>query len=45
MRLKSQLEKYGLLSTGGAAGTIEYQTSGGPEMLELMRQLMCELDG
>ena len=45
MRLKSQLEKYGLLSTGGAAGTIEYQTSGGAEMLELMRQLMRELDG
>ena len=44
MRLKSQLETFGLLSDA-SAGTIEYQTSGGPETLDLMRRLMKELDG
>lgn len=43
-RLQSQLEKYGL-RTADAVGSIEYQTSGSPGTLSLMRRLMAELDG
>ena len=42
-RLKSQLEKYGLRSDD-APGSVEYQTSAGPETIELMKQLMAWLD-
>ena len=42
-RLQSQLEKYGLL-TDSTRGSIEFQTSAGPETLELMKRLMAWLD-
>ena len=42
-RLKSQLEAFGLRSDD-APGTLEFQTSGGPETLALMKQLMNWLD-
>ena len=42
-RLQSQLEKYGLL-TDSTQGSIEFQTSAGPETLELMKRLMAWLD-
>ena len=43
MRLKSLLDQNGLRSDN-APGTIEYQTSGSPETLDLMRRLMASLD-
>ena len=42
-RLKSQLEKYGLRSDD-TPGSVEYQTSAGPETIELMKRLMAWLD-
>ena len=39
LHLKAQLEKYGLRSDG-TPGTVEYQTSAGPETIELMKRLM-----
>ena len=42
-RLKSQLETYGLRSDD-SPGSIEYQTSAGPETIELMKKLMSWLD-
>ena len=42
-RLKSQLEVFGLRSDD-SPGSIEFQTSGGPETLRLMRRLMGELE-
>ncbi|MGX8706641.1 MAG: glutamate racemase [bacterium] len=42
-RLKSQLEVYGLRSDA-APGTVEYQSSGGSDSIELMRRLMRWLD-
>lgn len=42
-RLKSQLEVYGLRSDD-TPGTVEYQTSGAPEAIALMRRLMAWLD-
>ena len=42
-RLKYLLEQNGLLSDG-APGTVEYQSSGGPEAIALMRSLMEKLD-
>lgn len=42
-RLKSQLETFGLCSDDHP-GSIEYQTSGGPETLRLMKRLMTELE-
>ena len=42
-RLQSQLEAYGLLSDD-TPGSIEYQTSAGPETVELMKKLMAWLD-
>ena len=42
-RLKYLLEQNGLLSDG-ALGTVEYQSSGGPEAIALMRSLMEKLD-
>ena len=42
-RLKSQLEKYGLRSDD-APGTVEYQTSAGPETVEMMKRLMDWMD-
>ena len=42
-RLKSQLEVYGLRSDD-TPGTVEYQTSGEPEAIALMKQLMNWLD-
>ena len=43
LRLQSQLETYGLLSDD-SPGSIEFQTSGSPETLELMKRLMAWLD-
>lgn len=42
-RLKSQLEKYGLCSDD-TPGTVEYQTSAGPETVEMMKRLMDWMD-
>lgn len=42
-RLKSQLEKYGLRSDD-TPGTVEYQTSAGPETIETMKRLMLWMD-
>jgi len=42
-RLKSQLETYGLRSDD-TPGSVEYQTSAGPETIELMKRLMAWLD-
>ncbi len=42
-RLKSLLEERGLRS-GGAEGSVEYQSSGGDKSIRLMRALMEELD-
>lgn len=42
-RLKSQLEIYGLRSDD-APGTVEFQTSAGPENIERMKRLMAWLD-
>jgi len=43
LRLKSQLEKYGLRSDD-TPGSVEYQTSAGPETIALMKRLMAWLD-
>ena len=43
LRLKDLLEKNGLLSDDGP-GSVEYQSSAGPEAVELMQRLMRELD-
>ena len=43
LRLKSQLEKYGLLSDD-TPGSVDFQTSGGPETIELMKQMMAWMD-
>ncbi|MBR1559511.1 MAG: glutamate racemase [Clostridia bacterium] len=43
MRLKSQLEKYGLRSDD-APGIVEYRSSGGPEAIALMEKLMAWMD-
>lgn len=42
-RLRDQLEKYGLRSADGE-GSVEFQTSGGPETIALMQRLMNWLD-
>ncbi len=42
MRLKSLLERDGLLSNGPAG--VEFQSSGGARAVELMKKLMAELD-
>ena len=42
-RLKSLLDQFGLRSDS-LEGSVEYQTSGGPSYLALMRRLMAELD-
>ena len=43
MRLKSQLEAYGLTSDA-SPGTVEYQSSGGEQTIELMKRLMADMD-
>ena len=43
LRLKSQLEKFGLVSDD-SPGTLEFQTSGGEETVVLMKKLMAWLD-
>ena len=43
LRLKSQLEKYDLLSDD-TPGSVEYQSSAGPEAIDLMKRLMTSLD-
>lgn len=43
LRLKSQLEKYGLLSDDNPGG-VDFQTSGGPETIVLMKQMMDWMD-
>ena len=42
-RLKSLLDQFGLRSDS-LEGSVEYQSSGGPSYLALMRRLMAELD-
>ena len=42
LRLKDLLEKGGLLSDAGP-GSVEYQSSAGPEAVELMKRLMNSL--
>ena len=43
MRLKSLLDQYGLRSDDGP-GSVEYQSSAGPEAVALMKRLMDELE-